>query len=331
MHYFAALFIALVAVVGGAIVFTDLPDAVTRFGLIEERERGDDREQEDALRAPSDTKAATERESPGPFDIAKIDPNGTSVFAGRSAPNSAVSVLADGALIGTVNTDGNGEWVLITERQFPNPNPKLSIQVGSIVQQSPPSRTMEGEGLDLRSAEAVSAHLMDALRLRVERARANAERATKTVSTTVPAQLHEVAAERQVPEALVATAEENLTVTTSDDVLPVPIKFIFREAEFTDDGAKAAQLLLDYLILSRPPLIRMTGHADERGNHDFNMKLSADRLKTVMDFLRAGGYAGQVELFPKGDTEPFQGIDRTLVPRDQLYELDRRVELQISE
>jgi outer membrane protein OmpA-like peptidoglycan-associated protein len=141
----------------------------------------------------------------------------------------------------------------------------------------------------------------------------------------------EVVSERRVSDVLVATAGENLSPTASADVLPVPIKFIFREAAFTDDGAKAAQLLLDYLLLKKPASISMTGHADERGTPEFNMKLSAERLKTVSDFLRAGGYAGRVEVFPKGDTAPFQGVDRTLIPLDQLYELDRRVELQITD
>src|SRR5688572_26807307 len=43
------------------------------------------------------------------FDIVKIEPSGASVFAGRAAPNSVVTVLADGEPIGTAKTDENGE------------------------------------------------------------------------------------------------------------------------------------------------------------------------------------------------------------------------------
>jgi outer membrane protein OmpA-like peptidoglycan-associated protein len=336
MHYLAALLVVLVAAVGGAIFFTDLPIAVEKLGLIEQEERRVGGEREPALPRSSTTPAAAERAPAnglaGPFDIAKVDPNGTSVFAGRSVPNSVVTVMADGAAIGSANTDENGEWVLVTEQRIPNPNPKLSVQLGSIEPRAPAPRALASAGVALPTAEAVSAHLMDALRLRVERARADAEQSTK-ISEPTPGvdDTRDVVAERQVSDELVATAGENLTVTTSADVLPVPIKFIFREAAFTDDGAKAAQLLLDYLLLKKPPSISMTGHADERGTPEFNLKLSADRLGTVSEFLRAGGYAGRVEIFPKGDTAPFQGVDRTLMPRDQLYELDRRVELQISE
>ncbi len=332
MHYFAALLVILVALVGGAMFLTDLPGAVEKLGLIEQEERVVGGEREPALRPPSDTAAAAERAPSGPFDVAKVDPNGTSVFAGRTVPNAVVTVVADGVPIGTANTDENGEWVLVTEQRIPKPNPKLSVQLGSVQQQSPAPRVLANAGFELRSAEAVSAHLMDELRLRVERARADAEQRTK-ISEPTPnvAETGDVVAERRVSDVLVATAGENLTVTTSADVLPVPIKFIFREAAFTDDGAKAAQLLLDYLLLKKPSSISMTGHADERGTPEFNMRLSADRLETVSDFLRAGGYAGRVEILPKGDTVPFLGVDRTLLPLDQLYELDRRVELQISD
>jgi outer membrane protein OmpA-like peptidoglycan-associated protein len=246
-----------------------------------------------------------------------------------------VTVFADGTAIGSANTDENGEWVLVLEQPFPNPNPKLAVQIGSVAPPSPPSPPSPATAKaapDLRSADAVSAHLMDALRRRVESAKADAEqKARRGEPTTALDRPLDVIAERPISDVLVATADETSTLTASTDVLPVPIKFVFREAQFTDDGAKAAQLLLDYLLLKKPPVIKMTGHADERGTAEFNMKLSADRLDTVSSFLRAGGYTGQVELLPKGDTAPFTGVDRSIIPRDQLYELDRRVELQISE
>lgn len=332
MHYFAALLIVLAAAVGGAMFFTDLPSAVEKLGLVEQEERQAEREHEPVLPPPSVAPAAEERAASGQFDIAKVEPNGTSVFAGRSVPNTFVTVFADGSAIGAAKTDENGEWVLVTEQQISNSEPKLSVQLGSVQQPPPAPVPLATAGVEMRTAEAVSAHLMDVLRLKVERARADADQVAKGSEPTPDrVETGVVVAERRVSDVLVATAGENLTPTPSADVLPVPVKFIFREAAFTDDGAKAAQLLLDYLLLKKPASISMTGHADERGTPEFNMKLSAERLKTVSDFLRAGGYAGKVETIPKGDTAPFQGVDRTLMPRDQLYELDRRVELQISE
>jgi outer membrane protein OmpA-like peptidoglycan-associated protein len=330
MQLFAAVLIVFLIVVGGAMFFTDLPPAVEKLGVIEQDERVGGIEP--ALRPPSDTPAKADEPSSRPFDIAKVDPNGTSVFAGRSTPNSVITVLADGAALGSANTDENGEWVLVTEQRILNPNPKLSVQLGSIQQRGQVPLAAVNAPVELRSAEAVTAQLMDALRLRVERARADTEQASNgSDPTPVLAQADDAVAERGVSDVVTAAVGANLAPTNSADFLPVPIKFIFREAAFTDDGAKAARLLLDYLLLTNPPSIRMSGHADERGTPEFNMKLSAERLETVSDFLRAGGYAGRVEILPKGDTAPFQGVDRTLMPRDQLYELDRRVELQISE
>jgi len=75
--------------------------------------------------------------------------------------------------------------------------------------------------------------------------------------------------------------------------------------------------------------ITIQGHADERGTHEFNLRLSEERLSTVSEFLRRGGYRGALELIPKGDTEPFSGVNRSVFSRDQLYDLDRRVELRL--
>jgi outer membrane protein OmpA-like peptidoglycan-associated protein len=115
------------------------------------------------------------------------------------------------------------------------------------------------------------------------------------------------------------------------EVLPVPIQFVFREANFTDDGRKAAQLLLQYLLALEPSSVKMTGHADERGTHEFNMELSARRLEAVAAFLRNGGYKGKMQLTPKGDMEPFAGVDRANTPPGVLFDLDRRVELILDD
>ena len=36
-------------------------------------------------------------------------------------------------------------------------------------------------------------------------------------------------------------------------------------------------------------------------------------------------------LIPKGDTEPFVDVNRSLFTREQLYDLDRRVELHLAD
>jgi outer membrane protein OmpA-like peptidoglycan-associated protein len=116
---------------------------------------------------------------------------------------------------------------------------------------------------------------------------------------------------------------------SAGETLPVPIRFVYREANFTEQGRAAAVLLLEYLRLKRVASVTLTGHADERGSYDLNMELSAERLKRVERFLREGGYTGELTLMPKGKTEPFAGVDRTRFAQSDLYELDRRVELKV--
>ena len=74
----------------------------------------------------------------------------------------------------------------------------------------------------------------------------------------------------------------------------------------------------------------LTGHADERGTEELNMNLSAERLQTVERFLREGGFRGQLQLVPKGKTEPYTGVVRSDFSQDDLYQLDRRVEMAVS-
>lgn len=114
----------------------------------------------------------------------------------------------------------------------------------------------------------------------------------------------------------------------SETSIPVPITFIYNEANLTRDGQHAAELLLEYLKLKHLAEVTLSGHADERGTNGYNMDLSRERLDAVARLLRDGGFTGRLELVPKGEAEPFAGVDRTSVATDDLYQLDRRVELR---
>ena len=110
--------------------------------------------------------------------------------------------------------------------------------------------------------------------------------------------------------------------------IPIPIQFVYRTATFTKDGEKAVHLLLEYLKLSTFRRAVLSGHADERGSHSLNRELSHDRLKAVRDYLRTGGFTGGLILKPLGETKPFEGVDRSKFSREDLFQLDRRVELR---
>ena len=116
----------------------------------------------------------------------------------------------------------------------------------------------------------------------------------------------------------------------SSTAIPVPITFVYNEATLTDDGRRAAALLLEYVTLKRFSAVDLSGHADERGTQEYNMDLSRERLETVLRALRDGGFKGKVDLLPQGKSEPYTGVDRSKYAHDDLMQLDRRVELRVA-
>ena len=186
----------------------------------------------------------------GRFDVAKIEPNGTSVFAGQSSPNALVTVLADGDPIGTAKADKNGEWVLVTGRPILNPNPKLSFE--EVAQESDVTSMPQPANPIAPSAATVTARLMDDLRLRLDNARVE-QVASDSANAVAPSQPGEDPT-AAIPAGDAPQPSETNTIATRD-ALPVPIKFIFREAVLTDEGRTAAQLLLEYLLIKRPPSV----------------------------------------------------------------------------
>lgn len=113
-------------------------------------------------------------------------------------------------------------------------------------------------------------------------------------------------------------------------VIPIPIGFVYREARFTDQGMKAVRLLSEYLAIKQLQSIALTGHADERGSEELNMNLSQARLDAVAREIKQRGFNGALELIAKGEDVPYAGVDRSQFSREELYALDRRVELKIA-
>ncbi len=74
--------------------------------------------------APRRPRPATSKAT---FDVARIDPKGTSVFAGRAEPGSTVTIMGDGKPVGTAKADENGEWTFATEHPFASADPKLAL------------------------------------------------------------------------------------------------------------------------------------------------------------------------------------------------------------
>jgi outer membrane protein OmpA-like peptidoglycan-associated protein len=111
---------------------------------------------------------------------------------------------------------------------------------------------------------------------------------------------------------------------------PAPITFLYNDTSLTKEGRLAVARLAEYVISQQSKAVSLTGHADERGSDRYNIELSRQRLGVVADYLRIRGFAGTLELIPRGSVEPYAGVDRTRLSEEEAFQLDRRVQLRFA-
>lgn len=80
-----------------------------------------------------DSESANPSEPSGPvlpsFDVVRIDPQGNTVMAGRSAPLATVVIMDGETEIGRIAADGRGEWVFIPSEPLVAGTHQLSLRV----------------------------------------------------------------------------------------------------------------------------------------------------------------------------------------------------------
>ncbi len=78
-----------------------------------------------------------------------------------------------------------------------------------------------------------------------------------------------------------------------------------------------------YLSVNLDRLVRLEGHADERGTREYNLALGEARAQAVRDILSLeGAQEGQIELVSFGEERPaVEGVDEAAM------QLNRRVEI----
>ncbi|MEM8976105.1 MAG: hypothetical protein AAGD43_28905, partial [Pseudomonadota bacterium] len=189
------------------------------------------------------------------FDVILVSPDDVSVFAGLSEPNKEIAILADGKMIGTTKTDGVGNWVFTTESKIKNPDAKFTVEVFkpriAAASQEKPVKKKARADKSLKTVAQLRTSMIAKLKEMVEEAdRAVAE--PKVALQTKPS---------------VARAEP---VSPTSQAVPIPILFVYRQAEFTDEGRQAANLLVNYLKSKKLERVTLSGHADERGSHKLN-------------------------------------------------------------
>lgn len=113
--------------------------------------------------------------------------------------------------------------------------------------------------------------------------------------------------------------------------VPVPVQFDYNSSALTPNGAFAVEDIYAYLQENPHRGLRIVGHTDPRGSDAYNLRLSADRARTVANYLVELGYPFPIEVFGRGESEPFQPDDAGKYTDDELYAFDRRVEYVVEE
>ena len=62
------------------------------------------------------------------LNIARVSPNGPSVFAGTATPFAQVTVLDNTTAVASTTANANGDWSLVTEYKFADTDPKISVR-----------------------------------------------------------------------------------------------------------------------------------------------------------------------------------------------------------
>ncbi len=108
---------------------------------------------------------------------------------------------------------------------------------------------------------------------------------------------------------------------------PLPIGFHTGSTEFTDQGLDAVEALWVALRGQGDSPVEIIGHADERGDDQYNMQLSQQRADTVRDWLLSKGLAREINTSGRGESQPLALLDASAYTQSQRWRLNRRVEL----
>ena len=78
--------------------------------------------------APKDGTAATADSIKPSFDVVRINPQGDTVIAGKSAPGAKIKIMDGDKEIGNVTADKRGEWVFVPKEPLPAGNRELALE-----------------------------------------------------------------------------------------------------------------------------------------------------------------------------------------------------------
>lgn len=111
--------------------------------------------------------------------------------------------------------------------------------------------------------------------------------------------------------------------------IPLPVHFQTNSTELSHDGRQIVEQWVKELQQMTVPLqrITLTGHADERGDAAFNLRLSMRRAQVVKDYFLRSGITAKIIVDGKGEEQPYPEKHlSTALTQEERWQLDRRVE-----
>jgi len=109
--------------------------------------------------------------------------------------------------------------------------------------------------------------------------------------------------------------------------VPLPVSFETNSTTFTPKGEQAAHDLANYLLKQGNAEITLVGHTDDRGSPQSNLALSKRRAEALAAYLRDQGYQGRIHTEGVGETRPIELDDPQRYTQEEIWALNRRVEL----
>jgi outer membrane protein OmpA-like peptidoglycan-associated protein len=154
---------------------------------------------------------------------------------------------------------------------------------------------------------------------------------TKDDSDFFPSDSTENAENRDTDDADDLRRQDNVNtsdtvelIETESIVLP-NVQFYTNSNRLLPSSAKDLDRLSLYLLEHLESKATIYGHTDNRGNDNFNMRLSQSRANSVRDYLIGKGVdAGRLKAVGKGETEPRASNDS-----QEGMLMNRRVEIEI--
>lgn len=119
---------------------------------------------------------------------------------------------------------------------------------------------------------------------------------------------------------------ENLRGFAVQEVV-LAIEYEFDSTTMTAKGEKYAEQLLDYLLERRLASVGLEGHTDPVGASPYNEALSLRRAEALAQYLKDGGFDGDVAVSGKGESDVPPPLANMAADSPEHYQIARRVVL----